>query len=134
MSGVPPLVDVLVAVLALVGAVAALLGSLGLVTLRSFFQRVHAPTTASTLGTWSIPLATTVQVSFLERAAFAHALVVRGGVPGGPTARVRRGALLRGPGPLEGHARPRRLRPREPGRRVALGSHGGHPSGHHGGR
>lgn len=76
MTGVPPAVDALVAVLALAGAVAALLGSLGLVTLRTFFQRVHAPTTASTLGTWMLALATTLQVSFLEGRVFAHALLV----------------------------------------------------------
>jgi multicomponent K+:H+ antiporter subunit G len=76
MSGVPPVVDVLVAILALVGAVAALLGSLGLVTLRGFFQRVHAPTTATTLGTWSLSLATAVQMSFVGEGIFAHALLV----------------------------------------------------------
>jgi multicomponent K+:H+ antiporter subunit G len=69
-------VDALVAVLALVGAVAALLGSLGVVTLRSFFQRVHAPTTTSTLGTWSLAFATVLQASFVEGRFSAHALLV----------------------------------------------------------
>jgi multicomponent K+:H+ antiporter subunit G len=76
MSGVPPVVDAIVAVFALVGAVAALLGSVGLVTLRSFFQRVHAPTTASTLGTWSLALATMLQASFMEGRVTLHALLV----------------------------------------------------------
>jgi multicomponent K+:H+ antiporter subunit G len=58
------------------GGRAARLGSLGLVTLRSFFQRVHAPTTASTLGTWSLALATALQASFLRDGVFAHALLV----------------------------------------------------------
>jgi multicomponent K+:H+ antiporter subunit G len=75
-SEVPAAVDVVVALLALVGAAAALLGSLGLVTFRTFFQRVHAPTTAATLGTWAISLATTLQISFLEGRVFAHALLV----------------------------------------------------------
>jgi multicomponent K+:H+ antiporter subunit G len=69
-------VDALAAALALVGAAAALLGSLGVVTLRSAFQRVHAPTTAATLGTWSLALATTLQGSFLEDGFFARALLV----------------------------------------------------------
>jgi multicomponent K+:H+ antiporter subunit G len=76
MSGVPPVVDALIAGLALAGALAALIGSYGLVSLRSFFQRVHAPTLGSTLGTWSLALATALQLSFLREQVFVHALLV----------------------------------------------------------
>jgi multicomponent K+:H+ antiporter subunit G len=76
MSDVPPVVDALIAALALAGALAALVGSIGLVSLRSFFQRVHAPTLASTLGTWSLAAATTLQLSFLREQVFTHALLV----------------------------------------------------------
>lgn len=76
MSGVPPVAEVVIAALALVGALAALVGSLGLVSLRSFFQRVHAPTLASTLGTWSIALATALQLWWLGDQGFLHALLV----------------------------------------------------------
>jgi multicomponent K+:H+ antiporter subunit G len=69
-------VEALVAALALTGAVAALAGSFGLVSLRSFFQRVHAPTLASTVGTWSLAAATTLQLSFLREQVFVHALLV----------------------------------------------------------
>ena len=76
MSDVPPVVEVVIAVLALAGAVFALVGSFGLVSLRSFFQRVHAPTLGSTLGTWSLAAATALQLSFLREQVFVHALLV----------------------------------------------------------
>jgi multicomponent K+:H+ antiporter subunit G len=38
-------------VLVLAGAVCAFIGSLGLVRLKTFFERVHAPTMGTTLGT-----------------------------------------------------------------------------------
>jgi multicomponent K+:H+ antiporter subunit G len=76
MSALAPFVDVAVALLALAGALAALAGSFGLVSLRSFFQRVHAPTLASTAGTWAIALAVTLQLSFLGGQVFLRALLV----------------------------------------------------------
>jgi len=42
--------DALVAVLLVVGSVAALVGAWGLVRLPEFMQRLHAPTKAATLG------------------------------------------------------------------------------------
>jgi multicomponent K+:H+ antiporter subunit G len=76
MSDVPPAVEVLVAFLALAGAVSALVGSFGLVSLRSFFQRVHAPTLGSTFGAWSLAAATALQLSFLREQVFVHALLI----------------------------------------------------------
>ena len=61
----PLWVDALTALLVVVGALAALIGSFGLLRLKSFFQRVHAPTLGATVGTWCLTLATVVQVSFV---------------------------------------------------------------------
>ena len=73
----PPLwVEVLTAVLVVFGAVMALLGSFGVLRLKSFFQRVHAPTLGATLGTWSLTLATILQVSFASGLLYAHAVVI----------------------------------------------------------
>jgi multicomponent K+:H+ antiporter subunit G len=41
----------LVALLVLAGALLAFLGSLGLVRMKTFFERVHPPTMGTTLGT-----------------------------------------------------------------------------------
>ena len=43
--------NVLVALLALAGAIFAFVGALGLVRLDTFFERVHPPTMGTTLGT-----------------------------------------------------------------------------------
>lgn len=72
----PPAVEAIVALLALAGAVAALVGSFGLVSLRSFYERIHAPTLATTLGAWALALATAIEISFLRGQAFVHALLV----------------------------------------------------------
>jgi multicomponent K+:H+ antiporter subunit G len=69
-------VDAATAVVAVVGAAAALVGSYGLLRLRSFFRRVHAPTLGTTLATWSLTLATALQISFVRERVVAHALLI----------------------------------------------------------
>lgn len=46
----PPLLQLVVAVFLLVGALVALIGSWGLAKLPDFYTRLHGPTKASTLG------------------------------------------------------------------------------------
>jgi multicomponent K+:H+ antiporter subunit G len=72
----PLWVDLATAILVVAGAVAALVGSIGLVRLRSFFERVHAPTLGYTSGTWSLTLATALQLSFVRDQLYLHALVI----------------------------------------------------------
>lgn len=73
---VPAWVDALTAVLVLTGASFALIGSFGLARLKSFYQRIHAPTLGSTLGTWSLSLATALQFTFTREEPFARALLI----------------------------------------------------------
>jgi multicomponent K+:H+ antiporter subunit G len=68
--------DAVAALLVVAGGLAALVGSFGLVRLRGFFRRVHAPTLGSTLGTWSFTLATALQLSIAREQIFVHALLV----------------------------------------------------------
>jgi multicomponent K+:H+ antiporter subunit G len=68
--------DALTALLLVLGGLAALIGSFGLLRFRTFFQRIHAPTLGATLGTWSFVLATVVQVSFVRGQPFVHALLI----------------------------------------------------------
>jgi len=49
----PPVVELLVAGLVLAGASLALIGSIGLVRLETFYRRVHAPTLGVSLGAFS---------------------------------------------------------------------------------
>lgn len=76
MTAAAPAVDAVVAALAIVGALAALVGSFGLVSLASFFQRVHAPTLGTTIGTWSLALAMTLELSCSGGQPFVQALLV----------------------------------------------------------
>lgn len=55
----------LTALLLLIGATLTLIGSIGLLRLASFFQRVHAPTLGTTLGTTCIALASLIHFSRL---------------------------------------------------------------------
>ena len=52
--------EMLIAALVLGGATIALLGSLGLLRLKSYFERVHAPSIIATRGCWLIMWATFV--------------------------------------------------------------------------
>ncbi|MEO5812065.1 MAG: monovalent cation/H(+) antiporter subunit G [Rhodanobacter sp.] len=52
LDALPPWAAIVVAVLMLVGASFACIGSIGLLRLQDFYQRVHAPTLGTTLGTF----------------------------------------------------------------------------------
>jgi multicomponent K+:H+ antiporter subunit G len=71
----PAWVDILTALFVASGGLAALLGSMGVLRLRSFFQRIHAPTLGATVGTWSLTLATLTQASFVTGHPYVHALL-----------------------------------------------------------
>lgn len=57
--------EALVAVLLLASGVLSLIAALGLLRLRDFFQRMHAPALATTFGTWCAALAAIVYFSTL---------------------------------------------------------------------
>ena len=66
----------LVAALLLASGALALTAALGLTRLPDFFQRMHAPSLANTLGAWAVALASVVHFSLLERRLSLHVLVV----------------------------------------------------------
>lgn len=72
----PDWVDALTAILVVTGALAALIGSFGLLRVRTFFQRVHTPSLAATVGTWGVALAALVQASFVTARPYLHAVLV----------------------------------------------------------
>ena len=59
----PPWHEIVVAVLLLASGGLALVAGLGLARLPDFFQRIHAPALATTLGAWLVTLATIVHFS-----------------------------------------------------------------------
>lgn len=68
--------ELAVALLVLLGAGIALLGSFGLIRLKTFYERVHAPALVATLGTGFIVLASIVLYSALEGRPVLHAMLI----------------------------------------------------------
>lgn len=79
MSGaaqVPAWAAGLAAALLLVGAAVTLIGTLGLLRLRTFYERVHAPTLGTTLGTTCIAAASMLYFSALGTRPVLHELLI----------------------------------------------------------
>lgn len=72
----PLLAALVVSLLVLVGAVFTLIGSIGLVRLRSYYSRTHAPTIGTSAGVATISLASIICFSVLgTRVALQEAFI-----------------------------------------------------------
>lgn len=71
-----PVVAWLVAVLVVTGAAFALIGSIGLLRLPTFYQRIHPPTMGTTLGLGLVLLASMLLFSTLEARPVIHEIVI----------------------------------------------------------
>lgn len=76
MNPLPLWADIAVSVLIIAGAVVALIGSYSLMHLRSFFERVHAPSIIATLGCWCVTLGTVLYFSFQLQSLAAHGVLI----------------------------------------------------------
>jgi multicomponent K+:H+ antiporter subunit G len=74
----PLVLDLLLALLIVVGAGFALIGSYGLAKLSDFFKRLHGPTKASTLGVGCVLIASMLYFTFRPGASGAslHELLI----------------------------------------------------------
>jgi len=72
----PAWAALLTATLLLLGATTTLIGSLGLIRLKSFYERVHAPTLGTTLGTGCIALASIVYFSAVQTRPVLHEFLI----------------------------------------------------------
>ena len=72
----PLWLDISVSLLVLAGAVIALMGSLGLMRLKSYFERVHAPAIIATMACWCVMHATLLYFSVVTGSLFVHALLI----------------------------------------------------------
>jgi multicomponent K+:H+ antiporter subunit G len=75
-SEVPLISGVLTAILLIGGAAITLTGSLGLLRLQRFYERVHAPTLGTTLGTACIALASIIYFSTLGNRLVVHEVLI----------------------------------------------------------
>ena len=72
----PPFVALATAVFVVLGASLALIGSVGLLRLKSFYERVHAPTLGTTLGIGFVLIASIVMFSALEQRPVLHEILI----------------------------------------------------------
>ncbi|MCU1720556.1 MULTISPECIES: Na+/H+ antiporter subunit G [unclassified Pseudomonas] len=68
--------EVVTAALILTSALFALTGAIGLLRLKDFFQRMHPPALASTLGAWCVSLASILYFSGLKETPVLHAWLI----------------------------------------------------------
>lgn len=69
-------VELLTAVLLVVSSLFALVGAVGLLGMKDFFQRMHPPALASTVGAWCVALASIVYFSAMKEAPVLHAWLI----------------------------------------------------------
>ena len=75
-QALPLWLDISVSLLVLAGAVIALLGSLGLLRLKTYFERVHAPAIIATMACWCVMHATLLYFSVVGDGLAVHALLI----------------------------------------------------------
>mgnify|MGYP003542412728 FL=1 len=75
-AALPLWAEITIAALVLTGATIALLGSWGLLRLKTYFERVHAPSIIATMGCWCIMLGTIVYFSLQGQGLALHALLI----------------------------------------------------------
>lgn len=73
---VPFWAEVLTAVLLIASSLFTLTGAMGLLRLKDFFQRMHPPALASTLGAWCVALASIIYFSALKSEPVIHAWLI----------------------------------------------------------
>jgi multicomponent K+:H+ antiporter subunit G len=72
----PLWVEALTALLLIVSSLFALTGAVGLLRMKDFFQRMHPPALASTLGAWCVALASIIYFSALKSEPVIHAWLI----------------------------------------------------------
>jgi multicomponent K+:H+ antiporter subunit G len=68
--------EALTAILLVLSSLFALTGALGLLRMKDFFQRMHPPALASTIGAWCVALASIIYFSALKDAPVLHAWLI----------------------------------------------------------
>ncbi|MTD98958.1 cation:proton antiporter [Paracoccus sp. YIM 132242] len=76
LQAVPLAVAIPVAILVVLGSTLTLIGALGFARLSSFYDRLHAPTLATSWGTGGIIIASALMFSAIEGRAVIHEFVI----------------------------------------------------------
>ncbi|MDN4055586.1 monovalent cation/H(+) antiporter subunit G [Massilia sp. YIM B02763] len=76
LHAIPDWAAAVVALLLVLGATIVLIGALGLLRLRTFYQRMHGPAITITLGTGSILLASVVYFTAAQARPVVHEAII----------------------------------------------------------
>jgi multicomponent K+:H+ antiporter subunit G len=76
LDSLPPWLMAVVALFLVLGSTLTLLGAFGLLHLKSFYDRLHAPTLGTSWGTAGILVASLLSWSWVQDRVFAHELVI----------------------------------------------------------
>lgn len=76
LDSLPPWLMALVAFFLVLGSTLTLLGAFGLIHLKSFYDRIHAPTLGTSWGTAAILVASLLAWSWVQDRVFIHELVI----------------------------------------------------------
>lgn len=75
-TDVPPFAALLIAILAVCGALVTLIGSIGLLRLETFYDRLHPPTMGSTAGMALVLAASMILFSVLDARPVIHEILI----------------------------------------------------------
>jgi multicomponent K+:H+ antiporter subunit G len=75
-TDLPPWAALVTAILLLLGSTVTLIGSFGLLRLKNFYERVHAPTLGMTFGTICILAASILYFSVLQSRPVVHEALI----------------------------------------------------------
>ncbi|SNR65546.1 cation:proton antiporter [Paracoccus sediminis] len=76
LQAIPLAVAIPVAILVVLGSTLTLIGALGLARLATFYDRLHAPTLATSWGTGGIIIASALMFSFIDGRPVVHEFVI----------------------------------------------------------
>ena len=76
LAGIPVWTAILIAMLLVLGSSLTLIGTIGLIRLRSFYDRLHAPTLGTSWGTAGIILASRLLFSFGHGRPVLHEFLI----------------------------------------------------------
>src|SRR5690625_476385 len=76
MSNVELIISIIAAALIILSGIVTFTGTLGLVRLRHFYSRMHAPTVGNTLGVFCLLVAMVLIYSFVHKKFLIHPLLI----------------------------------------------------------
>lgn len=76
MNELPLWVSLVASILLIISGLLTLIGSLGLLRLKHLYERMHAPTLGTTLGAFSLLLASALIASTLQNRPIFHELLI----------------------------------------------------------